>query len=339
MFHDEVTLHIESGKGGAGSASFRREKYIPRGGPDGGDGGKGGDVYLEATRQLSDLNNYASVRDIKADNGVPGAGQKLYGKNAEDLTVMVPVGTRVYRRVGTNWRLVVDMLQENKPFRLLQGGKGGLGNVHFATATNQAPRYAEPGEPGVRSEFKFELQLIADAGIIGLPNAGKSTFLSIVTEAKPKVANYPFTTLSPVLGVIEYHDKRYVLADIPGLIEGASEGKGLGHRFLRHIRRTKVLLHLIDSLSADYAHDYSVIQQELTQFDPELAQKNQLVVISKAELLQDGLDAENVDALKKALGKNSTLFSGVMISAVTRQNIPELLKGLETLIEGEGLDK
>ncbi len=326
MFHDEVALFLESGKGGDGAVSFRREKFIPRGGPDGGDGGNGGDVVIKANQQLSDLNHLAPVRHIKADNGTPGAGRKLFGKNADDTIVEVPVGTRVYRRMGDDWRLVADLTADGVTRHVLTGGKGGLGNVHFATATHQVPKHAQPGEPSKKAEFKFELQLIADVGIIGLPNAGKSTLLSVLTQAKPKVANYPFTTLSPVLGVATYHERSFVLADIPGLIEGAAEGRGLGHQFLRHIRRTKVILHLIDSMSDDYARDYRVIREELEAYDPELANKRELVAISKAELIQDKESfSEKIAALQAVLSPHSTLFEPISFSAVTQEHSSQLL--------------
>ncbi len=327
MFHDEVKLDLESGKGGDGSVSFRREKFIPKGGPDGGDGGNGGDVFVVASRQLSDLNHLASIRFLKAESGTPGSGRKLFGKNGEDLTVRVPVGTRVYRFIGQEWKLVADLVVEDVPRRLLIGGQGGLGNVHFATATHQTPRHAQPGQPAKRGTFHFELQLIADVGIIGLPNAGKSTFLSVVSDAKPKVANYPFTTLSPVLGVVPHKDRRYVMADIPGLIEGAAEGKGLGHQFLRHIQRTKVLLHLIDATSDDYVRDYVTIRRELAAYDATVAGKQELVALSKSELLQEdeSVTQEKVQALRAALSPQSTLFSHTMFSAVTKQHLDDLL--------------
>ncbi|HEY1074605.1 MAG TPA: GTPase ObgE [Patescibacteria group bacterium] len=328
MFHDEVSLSLESGKGGDGAVSFRREKYIPKGGPDGGDGGRGGSVFIEVNTQLTDLNHLASVRELKAESGVPGAGKKLFGRKGEDLTVFVPRGTRVYRQAGTAWRLVADMTEADSRKRVLKGGNGGLGNVHFATATHQTPRYAQPGEPAERAVFKFELQLIADVGIIGLPNAGKSTFLSIVSDAQPKIGNYPFTTLSPVLGVVPYREKRFVFADIPGLIEGASEGKGLGHQFLRHVKRTKTLVHFIESLSDDYARDYSTVRNELEKFDSGLAQKSEIVVITKSELITDDIAEETqvkIEALKACLSQSSHLFSRHTISAVSRENIKELL--------------
>lgn len=335
MFHDEVEVVLESGKGGDGIVSFRREKYIPKGGPDGGDGGTGGDVYIEATQHMSDLGHLASVTMLKAENGQPGSGKKLYGRAGEDLTVRVPVGTRVYKQVHGEWRLVVDLTKDEQRQRVLRGGKGGLGNVHFATATNQTPRHAQPGEPPQRATFRFELQLIADVGIIGLPNAGKSTFLSIVSEAKPKIGAYPFTTLSPVLGIITYHDRRIVAADIPGLIEGASAGKGLGHLFLRHVKRTKALLHLIDALSDDYARDYATVRAELGNYDPGMLEKPELVVITKSELITPDTEVEfkaKVARLRAVIQSPSSLFEEVSISAVTRENIDSLLASLVKLV-------
>lgn len=336
MFHDEVELFLQSGKGGDGSASFRREKYIPKGGPDGGDGGRGGDVYIETSGQTHGLNHLASVRELKARNGVPGQGRKLFGKKGDDLVVTVPVGTRIYKQIHDTWKLVRDLTEPDMKIKVLTGGEGGLGNVHFATSTNQTPKFAQPGEPPERAKFKFELQLIADVGVIGMPNAGKSTFLSIVSDAKPKVADYPFTTLSPVLGTIDWHEKRIVVADIPGLIEGAAEGKGLGHTFLRHIQRTKLLVHFIDSLSDNYARDYRIIRKELEKFSKLLATKQEIVVITKSELLGNHdteVYAQNVRDLQRALSDNSKLFSKVAISAVSRVNITELLDEITRSLE------
>lgn len=335
MFHDEVSLSLQSGKGGDGAVSFRREKFIPRGGPDGGDGGRGGSVFIEVDTQLTDLNHLASVRLLKAESGVPGAGKKLFGRKGEDLTVSVPRGTRVYRQAGDSWRLVADLTEPDSRKRLLRGGNGGLGNVHFATATHQTPRFAQPGEPAEQAVFKFELQLIADVGIIGLPNAGKSTFLSIVSDARPKIGNYPFTTLSPVLGVVPYREQRFVFADIPGLIEGASEGKGLGHQFLRHVKRTKTLVHFIESLSDDYVRDYTTVRNELAKFDAGLAAKLEIVAITKSELITDDIADETrdkINALKASLSPTSRLFSKYMISAISGDNIQQLLSEISDLL-------
>jgi GTPase len=334
MFHDEIQITLASGKGGDGSASFRREKYIPKGGPDGGDGGKGGDLYVVATGQLHDLHHIASVRKLEAKPGVPGQGRKLFGAGGEDLTVKVPIGTRIFRKRGERWAFVTDLMKEGVPFRLLLGGKGGLGNVHYATATNRTPRYAQPGEPGEVALFRFELELIADVGIIGLPNAGKSTFLRAVSDAKPKVADYPFTTLQPELGVVAYHDTRLVFADIPGLIEGASAGKGLGHTFLRHIRRTKVLVHFIDCMSDDYARDYKTVSEELAAFDAELMAKPRLVVVTKSELLPEPLTDDindKVTALAEAVASPAKMFSRTFISSLTKDNVDLLLQEVLSL--------
>jgi GTP-binding protein len=336
MLHDEVTIRLSAGKGGDGSVSLRREKYIPKGGPDGGDGGRGGDVIIQADPHLSDLSKYASLNELKAENGMYGMGKKLYGRAGEDLIVPVPLGTQVYRQYGSRWKLVKDFQSPNDAITVLKGGDGGLGNVHFATATHQTPRYAQPGTPGEQAVYKFELQLIADVGLIGFPNAGKSTLISTVTEAKPKIANYPFTTLSPVLGVVQYHDRSFIMADIPGLIEGASEGKGLGLTFLRHVKRTGILIHMIDSLSDDYARDYQVLRKELGNYANELVTKPELVVISKGELITEDMlkdyDAK-IQALKQVIHAPSQLFSKQRISAASRLNVQEFLNECVLLLD------
>lgn len=336
MLHDEVSIHLIAGKGGDGSASLRREKYIPKGGPDGGDGGRGGNIIIKADRRISDLSRYASLRELKAENGVPGAGRKLFGRTGEDLTISVPLGTQVFRQFGSKWKLLKDFRVRDEEMIVLLGGDGGLGNVHFATATHQTPRYAQPGTPGEQATFRFELQLIADVGLIGKPNAGKSTLISVVSDAKPKIADYPFTTLSPVLGVVKYHDRSFIVADIPGLIEGASEGKGLGLTFLRHVKRTGILIHLIDCFSDDYARDYQVIRHELSNYGPELTAKSEIVVVTKGELINDDLLADYNDkiaALKKVIREPSRLFSCERISAVTQHNVPELLAEIVALLD------
>lgn len=333
MLHDEVTLLLTAGKGGDGSASLRREKYIPKGGPDGGDGGRGGNVIIKADLGVSDLSRYASIRELKAENGVYGQGKKLYGRAGEDLLVPVPVGTQVFRMFGTKAKLIKDFQTPGEELTVLRGGDGGLGNVHFATSTHQTPRYAQPGTPGEQATFRFELQLIADVGLIGLPNAGKSTLISTISDAKPKIANYPFTTLSPVLGVVKYHDKSFIVADIPGLIEGASEGKGLGLTFLRHVKRTRVLVHLIDALSDDYARDYQTIRTELGKYDPEMLKKPEIVVISKGELITDDIAdeyKEKIAALKQVIQVPSELFVHELISGASRLHIAELLAEIAT---------
>lgn len=333
MFHDEVNVFLQSGKGGNGSASFRREKYIPKGGPDGGDGGNGGDVFIIGTNQLSDLNQYASSPRLAAQNGVDGSGQKMYGKNGQALSIQVPVGTRIYKKSGLSWQHIVDIRHESRPFRLLLGGKGGLGNVHFATSTNQAPKFAQPGEIGMGGLFRFELQLIADVGIIGLPNAGKSTLLSVISAAKPTINHYPFTTLSPVLGTVEIGDSNRIFAEIPGLIAGAALGKGLGHQFLRHVRRTKLFIHLIDSTADDYVSAYLTVRNELTSFDKSLEAYPELVVISKSELVGNIIDPQEIEALNNNLNPPSRMFVGCSISAMTNKNIVQLLAQVEEIIQ------
>ncbi len=335
MLHDEVTLLLTAGKGGDGSASLRREKYIPKGGPDGGDGGRGGDVIIKADRGLSDLSRYASLREIKAENGVQGSGKKLFGRAGEDLIISVPVGTQLFRRFGSKDKLIKDFQTDGEELTILRGGDGGLGNVHFATATHQTPRYAQPGTPGEQATFRFELQLIADVGLIGQPNAGKSTLISVVSDAKPKIADYPFTTLSPVLGVVKHHDKSFIVADIPGLIEGASSGKGLGLTFLRHVKRTRVLVHLIDAFSDDYARDYQIIRRELGNYAQEMLAKSEIVVLSKGELITDDVLPEynkKITALKKVIHEPSRLFSQERISAVAHQNIKELFNEVVAIL-------
>ncbi len=336
MLHDEVTLLLTAGKGGDGSASLRREKYIPKGGPDGGDGGRGGDIIIKADRGLSDLSRYASLREMKAENGVQGSGKKLFGRAGEDLIITVPVGTQLFRTFGSKDKLIKDFKTDGEELLILRGGDGGLGNVHFATATHQTPRYAQPGTPGEQATFRFELQLIADVGLIGHPNAGKSTLISVISEARPKIADYPFTTLSPVLGVVKYHDQSFIVADIPGLIEGASDGKGLGLTFLRHVKRTSMLVHLIDSMSDDYARDYQTIRVELEKYHPDMVAKTEIVVVSKGDIItEDSLPAykEKIAALKKVIREPSHLFAQETISSATRQHIAELLAHIVALRE------
>jgi GTP-binding protein len=325
MFHDEIEINLIAGRGGHGAVSFRREKYEPKGGPDGGDGGRGGDVIVKTNSQLSDLNYYASIHRLIAENGEPGAGQKRTGADGEKLILEVPIGTRILKKQRQDWVEVADLTHDSEK-KLLSGGIGGLGNVHFATATHQTPKQGQQGEAGQSGQFRFELQLIADVGIIGLPNSGKSTFLSIVSDAKPKIADYPFTTLSPVLGSVEHRGRRIVMADIPGLIQGAAQGKGLGHQFLRHIRRTRVLVHLIDSLSENYVDDYQTIMTELSAYNQSLQQKKQIVVVSKSELITDKQKfAQKWQQLKKVISPPAESFEQKMISAVTGEHISQLL--------------
>ncbi len=282
-FIDEARIFVASGRGGNGVVHFRREKFVPRGGPDGGDGGKGGDVVLEVRATLNTLSHFRSKRRFKAGNGGAGGGNRKTGRNGADVVVPLPPGTMV-RREDTG-DLIADMVQAGERMVLLQGGRGGRGNARFATSRNQAPRMAEKGEPGDSCWLNLELRLIADIGIVGLPNAGKSTLLAAVTRARPKIAAYPFTTLSPNLGVADLNDEiSLVLADIPGLIEGAHKGLGLGTAFLRHIQRTQALIHLVDGGTPDPLADFSQLNTELALFDPQLARKPQIVAINKIDL-------------------------------------------------------
>lgn len=281
VFLDEATVWIKSGDGGRGASSFRREKFVPRGGPDGGDGGRGGSVYLVADPERNTLLDFRYRHHFRAENGGNGARKRCHGKAGKNLDIPVPPGTIVRTPEG---EVVADLDAPGKRVLVALGGRGGLGNVHFATSTNQAPRIAQKGEPGQERWLKLELRLIADVGIIGFPNAGKSTFLAATTRANPKIAAYPFTTLSPNLGVAEVDDRILTLADIPGLIEGAHSGVGLGHEFLRHISRTKALIHLVDGSQEHLVTAYKAVNAELSLFDEKLAEKPQVVVVNKTDL-------------------------------------------------------
>jgi GTP-binding protein len=284
MLHDEASISVRSGNGGPGCVSFRREKYVPEGGPDGGDGGDGGDVVLVASHHLSTLTPYTRKRKWKARSGEPGSSRQKHGANGEDLVLEVPCGT-IVRHAETD-EILADLTDDGQRVVVVPGGRGGWGNVHWKKATNQVPRQHGPGTPGTERPLKLELKLIAHVGIIGFPNAGKSTLLSRLSAARPKIGNYPFTTLNPQLGVIERPDRQVVVADIPGLIEGAAEGVGLGHRFLRHVERCELLLHLVDGShgeAADLAEQIAVLNQELARFSPLLAGKRQLLVLNKID--------------------------------------------------------
>jgi len=320
MFIDQVEIHVRSGKGGDGAVHFRREKYVPRGGPDGGDGGKGGDVILEVKPTLNTL-NFRQKERFFAEDGRPGAKQNMFGKSGEDLVVYVPPGTVVFDITDGAPALLGDLTEPGQQLTVCKGGRGGRGNTRFKSATHQVPRTAEKGEPAEEKRLKLELKLIADIGLIGVPNAGKSTLLSVLTNARPKIAAYPFTTLEPNLGVAEIdEDTTVVLADIPGLIEGASEGAGLGHDFLRHIQRTRVLIHLLDGLSSDPLADYSQINSELSLFDSNLGEKPQIVALNKIDQpeVQEGLPEIRKEMKKRGV----TLMT---ISALARTNVRELL--------------
>jgi GTP-binding protein len=320
MFIDEAEILVRSGSGGDGMVHFHREKFVPRGGPDGGDGGRGGTVLLEVRPSINTLQALRHVSRYIADNGKGGGPNNMSGKSADDLIVPVPAGTVVYNALTSE--LLGDLTGAGERLTVCKAGRGGRGNQHFATSRNQAPRTAEKGEPGEEVRLRLELKLIADIGLIGVPNAGKSTLLAALTNAKPKIAPYPFTTLEPNLGVARIdEDTAVVLADIPGLIEGASQGAGLGHDFLRHVQRTRVLIHVLDGLSADPVADYSQINSELALFDPNLAKKPQVVALNKID--QPEAQA-NVARVRAALKKQKVDF--FTISALARTNIRELLE-------------
>ena len=290
-FIDYVKIYCASGNGGAGSTHLRRAKYVPKGGPDGGDGGRGGHIILRANPQFWTLIHLKYRKHIKAEHGAAGSGQLCKGKNGADIYLDVPVGT-VAKDAETG-DVLFELIEPGEERILVKGGRGGLGNNNFKSATNQTPRYAQPGEPGTEGWFILELKVLADVGLVGFPNAGKSTLLSKVSAAKPKIANYPFTTLEPNLGIVRYYDdKSFVMADIPGIIEGAHEGKGIGLRFLRHIERNSILLFLIAADTEDAGKEYNILLNELREYNPELLVKKRLLAISKSDLLDDGRKAE-----------------------------------------------
>jgi GTP-binding protein len=329
QFVDYAKIHVKAGDGGRGCVSFRREKYIPRGGPNGGDGGRGGHVVIKATSKFNTLLDQKYKREYKADRGQHGMGKKMHGKNAEDLIIPVPVGT-VIKEVDQE-EMIADLDTDESYYIAARGGRGGLGNAHFATPVRKAPRFAQPGESGEERWLIFELKLLADVGLIGLPNAGKSTLISVISSARPKIADYPFTTLVPNLGVVKLEDFRsFVVADIPGLIEGAHKGAGLGFQFLRHVERTTILLHLVDiSVMAveDPVDNYRKINRELALYSPSLINKYQAVVAAKLDIA----DKKRLDRLRRYCKTNGIDF--FEISAVTGKGIKELLAYLSVKVE------
>ncbi len=322
-FLDEARIYVRSGDGGAGSVSFRREKYIEYGGPNGGDGGRGGDVIVECVDGLNTLIDYRYIQHFKGKTGVHGMGQNKSGPNGDDTTVKVPVGTQVFEE--DNETLLADMTEVGQRIVLLTGGNGGFGNAHFKSPTNRAPRHANPGLEGKEMWIWLRLKLIADAGLVGLPNAGKSTFLAAVSHAKPKIADYPFTTLNPNLGLVEIDGDSFVLADIPGLIEGAHEGAGLGDRFLGHLERTNILLHLVDGTSEDVAASYRTIKGELRAYGQGVVDKPTIVALNKCDALTPDVQAERKAALETECGHPVVSLSGVSGNGV-REVLHLLLK-------------
>ena len=329
IFVDQAKVNIQSGKGGDGCVSFRREKYIPNGGPDGGDGGRGGDVILEVDENMNTLFDYRHVKHYKAQNGQPGMGSNCHGKDGEDLVLKLPKGTVV--KEAESGKVICDMTEENSRVVLLNGGRGGKGNQHFATPTMQIPKYAQPGQKAQELWLIFELKSIADVGLVGFPNVGKSTLLSRVSNAKPKIANYHFTTLNPNLGVVEMYGDSFVIADIPGIIEGASEGVGLGHEFLKHVERTKVLLHVVDVASTEGRNpkeDIQLILNELKAYNPKLLDKPQIIAANKIDAM---FDDENLNELREHFeAKNIKIFP---ISGVTGSGIKELLSEIYKMLQ------
>jgi GTP-binding protein len=332
-FVDEVTIWVRSGDGGAGCVSFRRERFIPRGGPDGGDGGDGGTVYIKASAGLLSLSDYRRRRRLRAENGQPGKGRDQTGRSGKDLTLVVPLGT-VVTEVNTG-KIVADLLEDGSKELLLAGGKGGKGNRHFSGPTNRTPRFSQPGTPGEEKSFRLTLKSIADIGIVGLPNAGKSSLLSRLTTAAPKIGDYPFTTLSPNLGIMTLEDgRRIILADIPGLIEGAGQGRGLGFRFLRHIERTSLLMHVIDISGAnddDASIGFETLRAEIEGYDPVLAGKPFVVVFNKIDLLPPDSD-ELLSAVSETFAKKGVTTAAV--SARTGQGLEELREMLTAHLHG-----
>ena len=332
MFADRAKIYIKSGKGGDGHVSFRREKYVPNGGPDGGDGGHGGDVIFEVDEGLNTLTDFRHIRKYCAENGQEGGKKNCRGKDGQDITIKVPKGTVI--KEANSGKVITDMSGENRRYVILTGGKGGNGNQHYATSTMQAPKYAQPGQPAKELELMLELKVIADVGLVGFPNVGKSTFLSRVTNARPKIANYHFTTLNPNLGVVDLEGaKGFVIADIPGLIEGASEGVGLGHEFLRHIERTRVMIHIVDAAGTegrDPIEDIYAINKELANYNEEIARRPQVIAANKIDMIFDG-DEDPVERIKKEFEPQG--IKVYPISAISGEGVRTLLYDVNNMLE------
>jgi GTP-binding protein len=331
-FLDQAKVYVRSGNGGAGSVSFLREKFLEFGGPNGGDGGRGGDVVVECVDGLNTLIDYRYQQHYKAGTGTHGMGKNRTGAAGKDVVLRVPVGTQIFEE--DNETLIADFTAVGQRVVLLEGGNGGFGNAHFKTSANQAPRRANPGQEGIEKVIWLRLKLIADAGLVGLPNAGKSTFLAAVSAAKPKVADYPFTTLHPNLGVVRIGERDFVLADIPGLIEGASEGAGLGDRFLGHVERCKALVHLVDGTAEDVKADYKTIRNELAAYSEELAEKPEIVVLNKIDAIDPAHVKKKLAVLKRASGGEVIAASGA-----THQGIEQVLYRIVALIDEDNEDR
>ncbi len=315
-FIDYIKIYCRSGDGGNGSVHFRREKYLPKGGPDGGDGGKGGDIIMRGNENLWTLLHLRYMRHLYAENGGSGGGMRSTGSNGKDIIIEVPLGT-IAKDAETD-RQLGEITEDGQELILLKGGRGGMGNDHFKNATNQTPKYAQPGEEGLEAAIVFELKILADVGLVGFPNAGKSTLLSVVSAARPEIANYPFTTLRPNLGIVSYRDNQsFVMADIPGIIEGAAEGKGLGLRFLRHIERNSILLFMVPIDSDDIVKEYEILLRELQKYNPELLDKNRILAVTKSDMLDDEL----IEEVKKQIPSD---VHSVFISSVTGKGIAQL---------------
>lgn len=336
MFADRAKIYVRSGKGGDGHVSFRREKYVPNGGPDGGDGGRGGDVIFEVDEGLNTLIDFRHIRKYKAGDGEPGGKRNCRGKDGEDIVIRVPQGTVI--KEAESGQVIMDMSGDNRRVTLLQGGRGGNGNQHYATSTMQAPKYAQPGQPAQELELMLELKVIADVGLVGFPNVGKSTFLSRVTNAKPKIANYHFTTLNPNLGVVDLEGTGgFVIADIPGLIEGASEGVGLGHEFLRHIERTKVIIHIVDAAGTegrDPIEDIYAINRELEAYNPGIAARPQVIAANKIDAIYEGAEADPIALIKAEFEPRG--IEVFPISAVSGEGVQPLLYKVNDMLQAIG---
>jgi GTPase len=335
MFADTANIEIKAGKGGDGRSSFLHEKYRAMGGPDGGDGGRGGDVIFRVDHNMNTLSSYRTARIVRGGDGEAGGGNRMHGKNGEDVIVALPQGTQVWE----DGKILIDLAGDDQEAVMAKGGRGGFGNAHFKSSTRQAPRTSELGERGEQHKLQLELKMVADVGLVGLPNAGKSTLLSVISNAKPEIADYPFTTLVPNLGVVDVDDYGFLVADIPGLIEGASEGKGLGDEFLRHIERTAVLLHLIDAGNEDPAAVYRVIQGELGDYQVDLSTKPQIVVVTKSETVTPERLGAVQTAVKKAANKAANKATVFTISAQTHEGLLPLLRAAAVLVKAARSDR